>query len=208
LKPWVLVAFAFVCMGIGWFCFQGPGRAIFSSKPDEVRLKTNEAAVLADASRPGRKDPPPDAVKPENKGDVKPADNSLPKAPRQAPDPVVPPPPPSVPAPMPKPTPPLSASPALTYEQHAAPIFQARCISCHGATRKRGGLDMRTVAAMLKGGENGPSLVPGKPEQSLLWESIATNRMPPGQNKLSQSERKAIQEWIAGGARTAQTANR
>jgi hypothetical protein len=89
----------------------------------------------------------------------------------------------------------------VTFEKHIRPIFEAKCLSCHGSTKKRGGLDMRTVAAMLRGGDAGPSIVPGSPERSLLWETIVTKKMPPTPNKLSQSESKLVQEWIAGGAR-------
>jgi hypothetical protein len=52
MKPWVLVAFAVVFLGIGWFCFRNLGRAIFPSKAAEARNKTPKAVVLADVPRP------------------------------------------------------------------------------------------------------------------------------------------------------------
>jgi hypothetical protein len=51
-KPWVLVAFAVVCLGIGWFCFRELGRAIFPGKATEARNKTAKKAVLAAAPGP------------------------------------------------------------------------------------------------------------------------------------------------------------
>jgi hypothetical protein len=194
-------------MVIGWVCFQGPARALFAGKQAQARKKPAETA-LADASRPARDDKEDDRK--EQKIAARPPDKPAPKTPSPPPNPEIkqPQPAPAAPAPMPKPDPLPAGTPLLTFEKNVLPIFEKRCISCHGTPRKRGGLDMRTMAALLKGGENGPSLVPGKPEQSLLWETIATNRMPPGQNKLSQAERILIQDWIAGGARTAQAAGR
>jgi len=51
-KPWVLVAFAVVCLGIGWFCYQNLGREIFRGKAAEARIKSAETVVLDDAPGP------------------------------------------------------------------------------------------------------------------------------------------------------------
>jgi hypothetical protein len=203
----VLAGFALVCMGVGWFCFQGPGRSLFGGKQATAEKKPTDTTAVADAG----------TIREDNKAPVRPPDNPTPDkptpvkpTPKPPADPVVkqPPPAPPPPDPMPKPPQPPAGTPVLTFERHVAPILETRCISCHGATRKRAGLDLRTVAAMLKGGENGPGLVPGKLDQGTLWQSIVSNQMPPGQRKLSAEERKTIQDWIVGGARTAQTAGR
>lgn len=89
----------------------------------------------------------------------------------------------------------------------ALAIFQARCTTCHGGLRKEGGLDLRTVASRLKGGKSGPALVPGKPEESLLYKRMANGQMPP--DKMAKdlavelptdAETEKIKLWIAQGA--------
>ena len=88
----------------------------------------------------------------------------------------------------------------LTYEKHVLPILERACVSCHGA-KKRGGLDLRTLSALEQGGDNGPGFKAGKPDESPLWESIASGRMPPRKPRaLSAKEKRTIREWIASGA--------
>ncbi len=102
------------------------------------------------------------------------------------------------------PTPKLSApTVAVTFQNDILPIFQAKCVSCHGADRKKikGGLDVRTVASLLRGGDSGPALVRGDPDKSLLWDSVSTNQMPPGKAKLTANEKAKIRQWILDGAR-------
>ncbi len=100
----------------------------------------------------------------------------------------------------------LTAS-AKVREQDARAVFQARCVRCHGGMAKEGGLDLRTVAARLKGGKSGPALVPGKPEESLLYQRIVNGQMPP--DKMAKelavelptdAETEKIRAWIAAGA--------
>jgi hypothetical protein len=81
------------------------------------------------------------------------------------------------------------------------PILASRCTSCHGGGRQRGGLDLRNLAALLRGGDSGPAFQPGNAAASPLWKSIARNHMPPGRNKLSAEQKDTIRAWIVGGAR-------
>jgi len=59
------------------------------------------------------------------------------------------------------------------------PSLLLHCTACHGAHRQEAGLDLRSRAAMLKGGKSGPAVVPGKPEQSLILKRIRAKEMPP-----------------------------
>jgi mono/diheme cytochrome c family protein len=88
-------------------------------------------------------------------------------------------------------------------------VFEAKCISCHGKWRQDGGLDLRTRASLLKGGKSGPAVVPGKPEESLLFKRIASAEMPPSQDiygdgqyvkRVSADEMDKLRQWIAAGA--------
>ncbi len=98
-------------------------------------------------------------------------------------------------------------APVTVSEHEVRAIFQVRCVLCHGSTDRKGGLDMRTLASRLKGGKSGPGLVPGKPEESLIYQRIVKGQMPP--DKLAKdlavelptaSETEKIRAWIAAGA--------
>ena len=92
-------------------------------------------------------------------------------------------------------------------EQDVLPIFQVRCIACHGKRLKEGGLDLRTRTSRLKGGRSGPAIIPGKPEQSLVIQKIESGEMPPVEMQLTKSVRppnemelKTLRRWITAGA--------
>jgi hypothetical protein len=86
------------------------------------------------------------------------------------------------------------------FEKDVLPVFQARCLRCHGANEQKAGLDLRTKAGLLKGGESGPALSPGAAERSELWIKIAADKMPPGKAKLTEAEKVAVRSWIDSGA--------
>ena len=85
------------------------------------------------------------------------------------------------------------------------PLLKKRCFGCHGDGKElEGKLDLRTRKAMLKGGENGPALVPGKPEKSAIYTAVLRTGdlvMPPKErNKLSKTEIATLKTWIKNGA--------
>jgi hypothetical protein len=96
----------------------------------------------------------------------------------------------------------LAALPAFSGDTDARAVLQARCQSCHGASRLSD-LDLRTRESALKGGRRGPALVPGKPEQSLLYRVVSgaeALKMPPGREPLPREEIDALAAWIRAGA--------
>jgi Planctomycete cytochrome C len=99
------------------------------------------------------------------------------------------------------PEPPPPPVPVLTYERHILPIMERSCLMCHGRKKKRGELDLSTFAALVKGGEGGTAVTPGKPAESLLLETILAGKMPPGGKKLPERDVRLIREWIQTGAR-------
>src|SRR5436305_13242371 len=84
-------------------------------------------------------------------------------------------------------------------ERDGLPILTKQCLGCHGGLRQKGGLDMRTVPAMLKGGKAGPALKPRDADGSEMWKRIASDETPAGDNKLSAVENNYIKQWIAAG---------
>ena len=95
-----------------------------------------------------------------------------------------------------------AASP--TFEKDIRPILKAHCFDCHGEGEKlKGGVDLRLRRFMLKGGDNGPVLVPGKPDKSLLFNMVQTGEMPRREKKLTAEQIALIRKWIAAGANIA-----
>jgi hypothetical protein len=90
----------------------------------------------------------------------------------------------------------------IGFDDGPSAIFQARCVSCHGAADSNGGLRLDSYAATLRGGESGPSVVPGAPTASLLHLKITGRDQPsmPPRVSLRRSEIRVITDWIAAGA--------
>jgi hypothetical protein len=100
-----------------------------------------------------------------------------------------------------------AAPPEEVTEHDVIPIMYLRCTVCHGLRRQEGGLDLRSSASMLKGGNSGPAIVPGHPEQSLLLKRIQSGDMPPKKELMDVSiklitplETEKVSRWIAAGA--------
>ena len=98
-------------------------------------------------------------------------------------------------------------APVVVTESDVLPVFQMRCVVCHGKRKQEGGLDLRFQATRLKGGKSGPALVPGKPEESLILQKILSGQMPPPKLLIeafvrppSSAEVEKLRKWIAGGA--------
>jgi uncharacterized membrane protein len=91
----------------------------------------------------------------------------------------------------------------LTYAD-VKPIFDARCVMCHGEKEPKEGISLNTYANVMKGGEKGPILVAGKASESALVHVIDGTeepRMPFKQDPLSADEIKKIADWIDQGAK-------
>ena len=84
----------------------------------------------------------------------------------------------------------------VIFEKKILPIFEASCVKCHAGSSPQAGLDVRTRAGLLKGGSSGPVIVPGAPENSLLYEYIDSGKMPMGGPKLTEKESALIRLWI------------
>jgi len=91
----------------------------------------------------------------------------------------------------------------ITFEDHAQPIFRARCAACHNSDKKSGGLDLSTYTTLMEGGSSGSSIEPGDPDSSYLYSLVTHDQepyMPPGNNKIPDAEISLLKKWIAGGA--------
>ena len=85
------------------------------------------------------------------------------------------------------------------WAAHIQPLFAENCFKCHGNIETKSGLSLMSAAEVLRGGENGPAVIPGKPEKSLLFQYIQTEsdpHMPPKGKQLAPEEIALIKRWI------------
>ena len=88
------------------------------------------------------------------------------------------------------------------FESKVRPVLAENCFNCHGPKKQRGGLRLDARAPALAGGDRGPALVPGKPEQSLLLKAVRHEddlKMPPTK-KLPREQVAALRRWVQMGA--------
>ncbi len=85
-----------------------------------------------------------------------------------------------------------------TYEATFKALFDGRCIVCHGAPEYKADLDLTTYDSLLIGGKNGPVIVAGDPESSLLIQRQSEETEHGGQ--VLDDELEALTAWIAAGA--------
>src|SRR5437879_9968490 len=87
------------------------------------------------------------------------------------------------------------------FEKKVRPVLVEHCYKCHStqAPKLKGGLLLDTREALLKGGENGPAVVPGRPDQSRLIEAVGYKnvdlRMPP-KGKLTDAAIADLAAWV------------
>jgi mono/diheme cytochrome c family protein len=178
----IVVVMAGISMATGWWLFQGPGTRPISMTP----VASPEVAE----SPPVRHEAPAVAVAITSPTTPAPSASANPAAPIGPPE-----------TPPPKPaSPPATPAAAVTFQKDILPIFQAKCVTCHGANNKvKGGLDLRSVTALSKGGDSGSVVLRGDPDKSLLWETVSSDQMPPDKNKLSAAEKSKLRQWIVNG---------
>ena len=96
---------------------------------------------------------------------------------------------------------PVSDRDAEFFEKQVRPILVEHCLSCHGSRKQMSGLRLDSRAALLQGGDNGPVVRPGDPEQSPLIHAIrhqGERKMPP-KTKLKPAQVAALTHWIKTG---------
>ncbi|MBY0514163.1 MAG: DUF1549 domain-containing protein, partial [Gemmataceae bacterium] len=88
------------------------------------------------------------------------------------------------------------------FEKAVRPLLVEKCVACHGPEKQKGGLRVDSRVALLKGGDNGPAVVPGKPAESRLIRAVRHDgelKMPP-KGRLPDAEVAALTAWVAAGA--------
>jgi mono/diheme cytochrome c family protein len=92
------------------------------------------------------------------------------------------------------------------FEARVRPLLAERCIRCHGDKDALAGLRLDSREGWMTGGERGPAIIPGEPEQSLVIRAVRYQdselQMPPADDggQLSASEIAILEEWVRLGA--------
>ncbi len=107
---------------------------------------------------------------------------------------------------MPKKDAAADPSKPVSFYKHIRPIFQAQCNGCHQPAKKKGDYIMTEFAALLKGGEEGHAVVPGKAAESNLLKLIKPDEkgkveMPQKAEALHATQVALIERWINEGAK-------
>ena len=93
----------------------------------------------------------------------------------------------------------------MSFAVDVAPLLAQNCNGCHvNAQRASGNFNMTTFARMLRGGDSGAPLVPGKPAESLIVQRLkgeGGQRMPQRRPPLSDEAIARIEKWIEEGAK-------
>ena len=89
-----------------------------------------------------------------------------------------------------------------TFRDRVAPILERRCVACHNDANPKGKLSLSTIAGLRRGGEGGPAVEPGRPDESAIVEKIAGPKpeMPRNAPPLAADEVETIRRWVASGA--------
>jgi Planctomycete cytochrome C/WD domain, G-beta repeat len=88
-----------------------------------------------------------------------------------------------------------------TYDDHVFPLFQQSCLNCHNPDKAKGGLDLSSYTATLKGGSGGKIVEPGDAGSKLIALVLQTAepKMPPEGDPLASSAVDLLKRWIDGG---------
>jgi hypothetical protein len=95
-----------------------------------------------------------------------------------------------------------SAETVRFFESRIRPLLVDNCFKCHADKKQRGGLRLDSRSAALTGGDQGASIVPGKPDESLLIKAVRhvdDLKMPPTK-KLTKAQIADLTQWVRIGA--------
>ena len=92
----------------------------------------------------------------------------------------------------------------VSFASDLAPVLASKCTNCHGTNRPRNQFSVNTIQRLMRGGDSGPPVLPGRPAESLLVQKLKGTaegqRMPANQPPLSDETIAAFEKWIAEGA--------
>ncbi len=98
------------------------------------------------------------------------------------------------------------ASSPVDFSRQIQPLLETKCLECHNPAKTKGKFLMDTADALLKGGEEGASIVAGQPDKSPLYTRVVLPKdhddiMPPKGDPLTAEQADLIKRWIAEGSK-------
>lgn len=93
-----------------------------------------------------------------------------------------------------------NTSAGVSFANDIKPIFDTRCIKCHGVERTKEGLDMQTYENIMAGSRNGPVIEPGNADNSYMVQQIVDGEMPDRGDPVTPDELQLIIDWVNQGA--------
>lgn len=100
----------------------------------------------------------------------------------------------------------VESSSPISFSKEIAPLFQQKCVACHGPEKTKGGYQLHSFAVLMKPGESKEApVVAGEPARSHLYRLItardADDRMPQKDDPLPSSQIALVERWIKEGAK-------
>ena len=96
---------------------------------------------------------------------------------------------------------PAASSGEISFTNDVQPLLESRCKNCHGGDRgTEEGLDMTSYANLMAGSDNGPVIIAGDADSSLLVELLVEQKMPKRGPKLAPPQVQLIIDWVNQGA--------
>ena len=91
----------------------------------------------------------------------------------------------------------------VDFSREIKPILETRCVKCHGRGNAKGGFSLADRVGLIKGGDSGPAIVPGRSAESYLVELVSgldpENVMPQKGSRLKPEEVGLLRDWIDQG---------
>ena len=84
------------------------------------------------------------------------------------------------------------------WTSHIEPLLREQCGQCHSGTKTKSGLDLSSLQSILKGGDRGAAVIPGRPADSNLYTFLAAGADPhmPPKKQLSEEQAGLVKTWI------------
>jgi hypothetical protein len=93
-----------------------------------------------------------------------------------------------------------SSAAAVSFTKDVEPIFQSRCVNCHGGQQTQRGLDLTQYSSVMAGSTNGAVVVPGNPDSSTLIQMVVQGKMPKRGPQLLPGQVQILTDWVKAGA--------
>ena len=95
----------------------------------------------------------------------------------------------------------------IGFDKEVFPFFKSNCLPCHLAENENpSGLALDNYETLMKGGNHGNTVMPGRPKESMLYIKLLPNppfgkQMARNKKKLTDEEIQTIHDWIEQGAK-------